>query len=121
MSKLPASWDSMSESRFLKQSDFESPALVSIASFDKANVAPDNEPAEVKWIVYFAGYEKGLVLNAINRTTLGEMFGSPEDAIGQGVVVFVDPDVSFGGKKVGGVRLRAPKGTKKVEDENLPF
>ena len=121
MSKLPGSWDSMAESRFLKQSDFEQPTLCTIASYDKTNVAPENESPEVKWVVYFAGYEKGLVLNAVNRQTLGELYPSPEDSIGQPIVVYVDDSIMFGGKKVGGVRLRAPKGAKPVEKDSIPF
>jgi hypothetical protein len=121
MSKLPSSWDSMSESRFLKQSDFEQPAMVTIAGFDKVNVAPENEPAEIKWVVNFAGYEKALVLNAVNRQALGELYGSPEDAIGQPIVVYVDPSIMFGQKRVGGVRLRAPKGARPEPKDYAAF
>jgi hypothetical protein len=45
-----------------------------------------------------------------------------DDWIGKQIVLFVDPSVSFAGKIVGGIRLRAPKGKTiaKAEDD-VPF
>src|SRR5512139_1295544 len=116
--KLPGTWDSMAESRFLKQSDFPEPTLVTIESFEKMNVAKENEEPEVKWVIHFSGYDKPLVLNAINRQILGTVFDSPQDAIGGEIVVYTDPSISFGGKLVGGIRLRPKKGAAKPASDD---
>lgn len=69
-----------------------------------------------KFIIYFRGKEKGMVLNATNENFLAESFGAPEPPTaegataqfgGQRVQIYYDPDIMFGKKKVGGLRLRS--------------
>lgn len=56
----------------------------------------------------FAGKQKQLVLRtSANRKTLVHMFGSDTKAWrGKTVRLFHDPSVKFGGKAVGGIRIR---------------
>ncbi|HEX6038875.1 hypothetical protein [Longimicrobium sp.] len=67
---------------------------------------------ENKPVLYFVGKEKGLVLNKTNAETLTEILGTDEtdDWHGCQVVLYHDRNVSFGGKRVGGIRIApAPK------------
>ena len=52
----------------------------------------------------------GLVLNDTNLEALEEAFGpDSDDAIGGQVILFVDPDVRYGGQRVGGIRIKLPR------------
>lgn len=58
-------------------------------------------------VVFFEGVDKPLILNGVNRETLNDALGkAPAGWLGAAVGVLVDPNVVFGGKKTGGVRLR---------------
>ena len=60
-----------------------------------------------KIIVFFESVDKGLVLNVTNKNMLTDALGKPPaDWLGATIGIFVDPNVGFGGKKTGGVRLR---------------
>lgn len=97
-------------STYLKKEDFESPKLLTIAGLERVNVAQDGYAPEWKWCMQFQEEEKGLILNTTNIQTLGAILGDESDAwMGKKIVGYHDPSVSFGGKLVGGVRLRAPK------------
>jgi hypothetical protein len=57
-------------------------------------------------VVYFENVDKPLILNVTNKLLLEEALGkAPADWIGASIGIFVDPNVGFGGKKTGGVRL----------------
>ena len=63
-----------------------------------------------KLVARFEGKTKGLVLNDTNLEAIEEAFGpDSDDAIGGQVVLAVDPNVRYGGQKVGGIRIRLPK------------
>ena len=99
----------MLPSSYLKQSDFdESGLIVTVLRVEHKNVAREDEPAEQKWIVYFNVYEKGMVLNTTNINGLAKACGSEDtdDWTGKEVVVYVDPNVGYGGKTTGGLRIK---------------
>jgi hypothetical protein len=116
----------MTPSKFLKKDDFpEAGKVVTFQRFVKENVARDNEPPEHKWVCYFAGEEKGLVMNSTNLQRAARAMGSEDtdDWIGRQIVAFCDPDIEFGGKLVGGIRLRAVKpsaGAQKAREQAAP-
>jgi hypothetical protein len=97
---------------YLAKEDFPAPRLLTIASYQKEKVPRPNETPETRWVLYFAGEDRGLVLNATNVRAVVEALGTDETDqwIGRQIVAFHDPNVEFGGRRVGGVRLRAPKG-----------
>ena len=105
----------MTSSKYLKQDDIGEGKLVTIKGLRKANVAPDDEPVENKWTMLFEELEKPLVLNATNIQLTERACGSDDtdDWIGKQIVLYVDPNVSYGGKIVGGIRVRARKGSSK--------
>ena len=102
----------MIESKYLKQSDLAEDTLVTIEKVGKANGAPKGEEAEFKWLIRFSELPKPMVLNSTNIKRLARACGSDDtdDWTGKKVVVYVDPDVEFGGNVVGGLRIRAAKG-----------
>lgn len=107
--------------KYLKQADIDAPKLWTIKDVKKENVAPPTEDPEWKGVMYFHEVEKGLVLNKVNlgRAQFTCKSDDTDEWTGHKIVVFVDPEVEFGGKIVGGVRLRAPKQQK--EEERVPF
>lgn len=102
-------FEQMVPSRFLKKEDFPKPAIMTISRFEQENVAKEDAEQDNKWVVYFTESEKGLVLGPTNLQLLKIATGvnGPDESIGHKITIFVDPTVSFGGKIVGGLRIRA--------------
>ena len=103
----------MKESKFLKQADVGRGTLGTIQKVLRMNVAAEGADPELKWCMEFAEIEKPLVLNATNIALCEKICASDDtDAwIGKRIVLYVDPSISYGGKIVGGIRVRAPKPT----------
>ena len=109
-----------SDSAYLRKEDFPQPETLTIDEVREEEVtAPGNKPKR-KLVLYFKGMDKGLVLNQANGDALFEMTGheDPEKWVGQGVEVYHDPNVTYAGKRVGGIRLRKRAVAVK---ENVPF
>jgi hypothetical protein len=96
---------------FLKQSDFDrDPAITfTITRVEKAHFdAKNGRPAEDKWVVHFDG-DRQLGLNKTNLALLAKWFGRRASTWkGQKVTVYKDESISFGGRLVGGLRVRKP-------------
>jgi hypothetical protein len=101
----------MIPSKFLKKDDVDPPKLVTVKALRQANVAMDDQPEELKWTILFKELDKPMVLNSTNIQLLTKALGTDEtdEWVGKQIVVYNDPNVSFGGKITGGVRIRAPK------------
>lgn len=101
----------LKESRFITQHDVEPPVLVTIKSFEEINVAKPGAEEEYRWCIWFKEFDKPMTLNSTNGQILALIIGSEElnDGIGQNIVLYRDPNISFGNKLVGGIRIRAPK------------
>lgn len=97
---------------FLKQSDFDrDPAITfTIARVEKKDFeAKNGRPAESKWVVTFDG-DRCLGLNKTNLQLLAKWFGKRASAWrGQKITVYRDESISFGGRLVGGLRVRKPQ------------
>jgi hypothetical protein len=118
----------MKPSKFLKQDDIGAGQLVTIRTVDQHNVAASGAPDDNKWCASFNELDKPLVLNSTNMDTISIITGSlhTDGWIGKTIVLFVDPSVVYAGKRVGGIRVRAPKPGSTVAkpsaaDDNLPF
>jgi len=123
----------MIESKYLKQADIEGELIVTIQAMKQANIAPEDKPEELKWLLKFKELPKPLVLNSTNIHTLEKLCGDETDLWpGQEVVVYVDPNVSYAGELVGGIRLRSaapvaapkravPKGHISNMPDDIPF
>ena len=120
----------MRESKFLKQSDVGKAVLWTIHGVEKVNVAKEGAEPEHKWALTFHENDKPLVLNATNIQLLEKILGDDTDAwANKRIVLYVDPNVSYGGKIVGGIRVRAPKPgatpppppVQELDDSDIPF
>ena len=110
----------LKQSKYLKQTDVNPPILATIAGLSQENVAPDGDE-EIKPVLHFKEDIKPMVANWTNLQLLAEFLGEETDAwAGKQCVLFNDPNVSYAGKRTGGIRVRAPKGTRPVED-STPF
>lgn len=100
----------MIESKYLKQSDVDDEVVVTVKGIKKVNVARDDEDADYKWTVIFHEFAKPMVLNVTNLKRMAKALGDDtDDWIGNSVVLYVDPDIEFGGNVVGGLRIKAVK------------
>lgn len=101
----------MKESKFLKKEEVGRGALFTIRELHKENVAGENQEPDEKFVLFFDEAKKGLVLNWTNIQLIAQAVGSEEtsDWIGKKIVLYEDPNVSFGGKLTGGIRCRAPR------------
>jgi len=93
-------------SPYFNTSTVKKPLTVTISKIVSEVVGRENEQKEV---AYFDEVPIGLVLNKSHKETLIELADSNDtkDMVGLKVEVYLDPDVQMGGKRVGGVRLRA--------------
>jgi hypothetical protein len=102
--------DDMLESKYLKQTDFPKPKLLTIKGVTRANLAKEGEIPEYKWTVSFEELAKPMVMNATNLKRCFKACGDDtDDWPGQQIVVYTDDEVEYAGKVVGGLRVRAPK------------
>lgn len=101
----------MLESKFLKKEDVGAGVLYTIASVIQKNVAKEGAEPEMKWCLTFVESEKPLVLNSTNIQLAQGIFGSDDtdDWLHKAIVLYTDPNVSFQGKVIGGIRVRKPK------------
>ncbi len=98
------------KSRWLKKED------VTALSAEQRRTAVDRIEEEkvgddLKPVCYFRGIDKGWPINMTGLDTLAELSGSDQtdDFIGVAVELYVDPSVSYQGKRCGGIKLRAPR------------
>ena len=105
----------LKQSKFLKKEDVANPVLVTISRIAQENVASEGQEPDAKCVVYFQELDKPMVLNSTNGQIIARIAGVDTNIerswIGTRIVLFNDPNVSYGGKLVGGIRVRAPKGT----------
>ena len=100
--------NSLNDSKFLAKQDVgEQGRDLTIAGFGFETLR-DGEPA--KLIVKFLELPKPLVCNKTNRNRLVALLGTSdtEAMIGKRVNLYFDPLVEYGGKLVGGLRVRQP-------------
>lgn len=128
-----------SESQWLKASDllvpgkldeYKSPK-VTIERVAEEQIGFENDKKS-KFVLYFRGAQKGMVLNATTEATLIDLFGQPTDNDltrhfgGRTVMIYVDKNVKFQGRRVPGLRLRgfgagAPMPPAPEPDEEPPI
>ena len=110
----------MIESKYLKKEDFDDEQVCTIKGIKQDNVGRDDAP-EMRWTLYFQEHQKAMVLNVTTIRVLESAFGDESDNwVGQKVKVYVDPNVSFQGRIVGGLRLRTPPKKKAVAKTAAP-
>ena len=95
--------------KYLKHEDVtEEGSVHKIVSVAQESLRTSDGETELKWLLTLDSL-KPLVLNATNIRRCVAAFNSQDtdDWIGQRIIVYDDPTVEFGGKIVGGIRLKA--------------
>lgn len=112
----------LKQSKYLKRSDVTKPVLVTIQSFSEENVAMEGKPPEMRWAMHFKELPKPMIVNSTNAQIIAGFLGSEEtdDWVGKKVVLYDDPNITFGGKLVGGIRVRQPKNQPKPAPKPAP-
>jgi hypothetical protein len=71
-------------------------------------------------IIAFKGKKKKWLAGPVSLDTIASMFGANVEAwIGKRITLYVDPDVTMGRNKVGGIRVRPMVATGPVTDDAL--
>lgn len=95
-------------SKYLKKEDLTSgPIIATIARVEMGDVGTEDNK-DTKPIMFFREEDiKPMVVNSGNWDTCAELFGDESDNwTRHQVEIFVDQNVKYAGKKVGGLRLR---------------
>lgn len=94
-------------SNWLKAADLNGATpTVTISEVKMEDIGEDRKP-----VLYFAGKEKGIVLNKTNATNIADAYGpETDDWVGQKVTLFTTW-VDFNGRSVEAIRVRKANGT----------
>jgi len=96
--------------KHLAKEDLEGKEVtVTIKNAKEEMIGNEEEGREQKVVVYFEEFEKGLVLNVTNFNAIKDACdGSDDDDDWAGVkgTLYVDQNITYAGKRVGGLRLR---------------
>jgi hypothetical protein len=134
MSRKPTAedFDRINGKKYLSKDDVGDDEVTAVIT--DAVIEPIREKdgtTKEKYVVSFDTFDKSLVLNATNKSFLGEAFGKDATKwVGNKVVVYVDNSVLFNGNR-GGLRLKLPpkKPVKRLSrpaetemsDDEIPF
>lgn len=98
------------QSNYLKREDARPDKLVTIRLHKRENIEDNGQP-KLKSVLFFNELEKPLVLNWINAEAIARITGSDDtdNWTGHKIVLYDDENVMMGTKRVGGIRVRAPR------------
>ena len=107
---------------YLRQEDISGSQLVTIARVGEATFEEDGKQRK-KLVVFFEEHESGLAVNATNCRRIMRACDAwdTDQWIGHKVILFVDEEVEFGGRVVGGLRVRKPVEKELEANEAAPF
>jgi hypothetical protein len=95
-------------SKFLRKEDVDEELVATIKTVKLEDMPGDGD--EQRWVLFFRELPKGLVLNTTTIRVLEKAYGGDSDHwTGKKAALYVDPNVSFKGQVVGGLRLRPLK------------
>lgn len=99
-------------SNYVSKDDVEPAVVWTIASVVCVEMDGDDGRKKNPPVAYFKEEEaKPLILNNTNWMVLEDLYGEDSDLwIDKPIELYKDPAVMFGGKRVGGVRVRKPNG-----------
>ena len=105
------SYDKYRNTKYIQKSDVEKAALVTIDKITEEDMASNGQPEEMKYIIHFKENYKPWAPNIGSLEEISHIAGTGDVDrwVGTVIVLYVNPDVEFAGKRVGGIRCRAPK------------
>ena len=96
----------MKDSKYLKASDLKGrDVLVTIDRLDPQKM----NDGKMKWVMYFVGKEKGLVLNVTNINNIAFIHGDETEAWHGKQVILYPTMVDFQGRSTEAIRVKGPK------------
>ena len=99
-------------SRYLSKGDVETPVVAVIAEVTLEHMSGTADE-ESKPVLSFTDDVKPLICNQTNWGVIEEAYGSETaDWQGREIEVYHDPNIQFGNKRVGGLRVRIPGGNR---------
>jgi hypothetical protein len=101
----------MFPSKYLKAVDIEGDHKIIVSRVVEEEVGKDKT---IMPVMYFKGWEKGLILNKTNSDAFAKVYGDDTDFwVGKSAIMFTMP-ITYEGKTVEGIRFRFPgKGNSK--------
>ncbi len=113
---------SIKKSSFLTRADCGKGIIGTIDHVAEENIAKEGAQEELKACVHLREYEKPLTLNSTNAQLIAAIAAQAgvtdpnetDNWPGLKIVLYDDPTISFQGKLVGGIRVRAPRKTQPV-------
>lgn len=130
---MTRNYDKYRDTKYIQKSDVEKGALVTIKEITETDFSSDSQPEKIKFVIHFDEAYKPWVPGIESLEAISQVAGTGnvDDWTGTKLVLFVDSSVRFAGKKVGGIRCRAPKEQTEVgqvetestmlSDEEIPF
>src|SRR5262249_22984775 len=105
------------KNRFLSKADVGDGLVVTILDVTKENIASPGQPPEERVLLTLKGV-KPMTLNSTNARQISKIVGSQEsdDWVGKKIELYNDEDVEFGGKTMGGIRVRAAEKTTRAQE-----
>jgi hypothetical protein len=104
------SYKQYKNSRFLTEPDVVNRPTVTFVKAVERNVASPGEKQKIKPCAEFSELDKPLVLNMKNMEAIAEIAQTDDmdKWPGTRLTLFWDPNVTFGTKVTGGIRIKAP-------------
>lgn len=101
-------WRDFFETNYLASWDLEGDTTVTIVRAMYEEVTGEKGRKDKCLVLYFKDYENGMIVNVTNSKTIQRIHSEKEPAkwIGKKITLFVDPNVTIKGEKVGGIRIR---------------
>lgn len=98
--------EDMMTSNYIQKTDLKQPTRLTIDKCEQKNIAQDDKPIEMKWVVSFSEDFKPLILNVTNIKAFARATGddNSDNWGGKQVVLFNDMTVEYQGK-MGGIRV----------------
>lgn len=95
-------------SNYVKAKDVKEPITLTVTAVEAETFKDDNGAERESLVLYAKEIEQGVVMSKSALSQVVEIFGSEEteEWTGKKIVLFNDPNVTFKGKRVGGLRFR---------------
>ena len=98
-------------SKYLGKEDVAQPIRAMIGSIYMEQIQGDHGMENKAVLAFSDAGIKNMIVNSTNWDALAAAYGEDADGwLGKPVEVYTDPGVMFGGRRVGGVRVRIPAG-----------
>lgn len=104
------SWDKHRNTKYIQKNDIGTGILVTISEITE-EIFQNNGRDEEKYVLHFTENFKPWIPNVGSLEEIFKISGKEkvEQWPGTVIVLYVNSEVEMGGKKVGGIRCRAPK------------